>query len=150
MKVFIGADHRGYNQKRKVIKLLEGLGHEVKDLGAYSADNCSDYPKFGCKVSKAVAKTKDSRGILICMTGIGQSIVANKVRGAYAALCYNPAAAKYSREHNNSNVLVLSSKYVKNSDVDKIIKIWLKTDFAGGRHLRRFNQIKKVESGKRL
>ena len=88
--------------------------------------------------------------MLVCMSGIGQAIAANKVSGAYAALCYNATAAKLSRLHNNANILVLGAKFVKAKDVPRIIKTWLTTDFEGGRHQRRFNQIKKLEQGKKL
>ena len=147
MKVYIGADHRGYAMKGKVIKILEGLEIDVVDVGTHDSEQSSDYPKYAYKVAAGVAQSKTDRGILICMSGIGQSIAANKVRGAYAALCYNVESAKSSRVHNNANVLVLGTKIVKQKDLSKIIKIWLTTEFEGGRHRRRINQIKKMEKG---
>ena len=150
MKVYIGADHRGYQFKEKIVKVLIALDCDVVDLGTHDEAVTCDYPKVAYKVATEVAKTKNGRGILVCMSGIGQTIAANKVRGAYAALCYNPEAAQLSRQHNNSNILVLSSKFVKPEDIEKIIHVWLNTKFEGGRHLRRFNQIKKIEKGIKL
>ncbi len=145
MKIFIGADHRGFAIKQKVVRLLNGLNHEVIDVGTKSADVPCDYPKVGYQVAAHVAKNRNSRGILVCMSGIGLSIAANKVRGVYAALCYNKEAAVLSRQHNNANVLVLGAKFVPEKDMSDIIKIWLTENFEGGRHLRRVNQIKAIE-----
>jgi len=145
LKIFIGADHRGFKLKSKIIKLLEKLGHTIIDTGSDTDKKPSDYPKFSYKVAQGVASTKNSRGILVCMTGIGHTIAANKVKGAYAALCYNKTAAFFSREHNNANILVLGAKFVSEKELMGIIKTWLSTDFAGGRHARRVNQIKNIE-----
>lgn len=145
MKVYIGSDHRGYDFKKKIFDILQEMDHDVIDLGVHEKGVSCDYPKIGAKVARKVVEDKNSRGILICMSGIGQSIVANKVKGAYAALCYNAEAAKLSRQHNNANILVLSGKFVKKNELTKIIKVWLTTEFEGGRHLRRVNQIKKIE-----
>ncbi|HPN88392.1 MAG TPA: ribose 5-phosphate isomerase B [Candidatus Omnitrophota bacterium] len=144
MKIFIGADHRGFELKKKIKEFLIKRGMDVKDMGTDEKKSC-DYPLIGYKVAQEVAKSSDHRGILICMTGIGQTITANKVKGAYAALCYNKQAAKLSRQHNNANVLVLSAKFTKKSDVPGIIKTWLETPFESGRHQRRVDQIKKIE-----
>lgn len=148
MKIFIGADHRGFDLKNKIIRMLNGSGHNIVDSGVYdNAENC-DYPLIACKVAGQVVRARSGgRGILICMSGIGQSIAANKVQGAYAALCYNVTAAVLSRKHNNSNILVLGSETVKQGEAMKIVDIWLNTKFEGGRHLRRFNQIRKIEKG---
>ena len=145
MKVYIGADHRGVDFKSKIIKLLTRQGHQVMDLGAYDPSKSCDYPKIADKVARAVARSPKARGVLLCMSGIGQAIAANKVRGAYAALCYNAEAAKLSRLHNNANILVLGAKFVKPAALPKILKTWFTTEFEGGRHRRRFNQIKKME-----
>ena len=145
MKVFIGADHRGFNLKEKIVRLLQKNKHFVVDLGADNNKASYDYPKAAYRVARHVAKAKGSRGILVCLSGIGQAIAANKVRGAYAALCYNPQAALLSRRHNNSNILVLGAKFVRAKDISKIINVWLKTEFEGGRHKRRFNQIRAIE-----
>lgn len=145
MKVFIGADHRGLELKKHTMALLETLGHRVVDLGTFHDGVACDYPKISYKVAAETAKSRNSRGILICMTGIGHCIAANKVPGAYAALCYNKDAAVLSRQHNNANVLVLGAKFVGVNDMDEIVKAWLTTEFEGGRHLRRVKQIKEIE-----
>jgi len=147
MKIFIGADHRGVTFKSAIIKVLEKMELDVIDVGSHDSKKGCDYPKYAYKVAKEVVKDKDNRGILVCMSGIGQSIAANKVKGAYAALCLNAQVAKLSRLHNNSNILVLSSKFVKKTELNKILKVWINTEFEGGRHQRRVNQIKKLEKG---
>lgn len=145
MKIYIGADHKGFAFKQKIIQLLTELGHQVVDVGTDRDDVPCDYPKLAYQVATLVAKTRNTRGILVCMSGIGHSIAANKVRGVYAALCYNRDAAALSRQHNNSNVLVLGAKFVSEKEMYEIIKVWLTEDFEGGRHLRRVNQIKTIE-----
>lgn len=147
MKVFIGADHRGAALKEKIGKLLCRQGYHVTDLGVDTQSQSCDYPKIAYKVAVRVARTRNSRGILVCMSGIGQAIAANKVPGAYAALCYNPQAVELSRRHNNANVLVLSAKFVRSSQLAPLIKTWMKAPFERGRHLRRFLQIKRIERG---
>ena len=149
MKIYIGADHRGYDFKVKIIKILNAGGHQVVDVGTYDNKISCDYPEFAYKVATEVAKSRKARGILVCMSGIGQAIAANKVKGAYAALCYNVESAKLSRMHNNSNILVLGAKSVKQKALSEIIEIWLNTEFEGGRHKRRFNLIKKMEKENR-
>jgi len=145
MKIFIGADHRGFQLKKKVHEILKGLGHEVADMGTYEEGIDCDYPQISYKVATEVVQNPGSRGILLCMTGLGHSIAANKVPGIYAALVYNKEAAAFSRQHNDSNVLVLGSKYTDEAEMAQIIKIWLSTKFEGGRHLRRKEQIQKIE-----
>jgi RpiB/LacA/LacB family sugar-phosphate isomerase len=145
MKIFVGADHRGFQLKKKIDDILKGLGHEVVDLGTHQEGVDCDYPQIAYKVAVEVVRNPGSRGILLCMTGIGHSIAANKVPGIYAALVYNKQAAALSRQHNDSNVLVLGSKYVDTAEMSEIIKIWLLTEFEGGRHLRRKEQIQKIE-----
>lgn len=150
MKVFIGADHRGVSFKEKIRKILERLKVPYEDMGTFDPTESCDYPRIAYKVATKVAQSPDRRGILICMSGIGQAIAANKVRGAYAALCYNVEAAKLSRAHNNANILVLGAKFVRPQDVGRIVKVWLSTEFEGGRHLRRVNLIKKMERGEKI
>jgi len=145
MKIFIGADHRGFQLKEEIMALLTKKGHRVIDAGAFTDAVSCDYPAIAYRVAREVAADKNSRGILVCMSGIGHSITANKVPGAYAALCYNEEAAKLSREHNNANILVLGAKFVKKGEMRAIILTWLKTKFAGGRHLRRVKQIQALE-----
>ena len=145
MKVFIGADHRGFALKQKISEILKKQGYSVEDVGTYVPDEPCDYPKMAYAVATGVASSKGARGILVCMTGIGHTIAANKVPGVYAALCYNKEAAALSRRHNNANVLVLGAKFVGESAMFEIIKVWLAAEFEGGRHLRRVKQIKAIE-----
>jgi len=147
MKIYIGADHRGVQFKERIKKILSRHRVDVIDMGAYDDSQSCDYPKVAYKVAKAVAKSKTDRGILLCMSGIGQAMAANKVPGAYAALCYNVESAKLSRQHNNSNILVLGAKFVKQQSLPLLIKTWLTTEFEGGRHQRRLNQVKRIEKG---
>src|SRR3989338_2428307 len=147
MKIFIGADHRGFQLKKEIKDLLARLGHQVMDVGSFDEESC-DYPLISCKVASAVAKSRNARGILVCMTGIGHSMAANKVPGALAALCYNKEAAILSRQHNNSNVLVLGAKFVTPEELKDIVITWLNTPFEGGRHLRRIKQIKQIEKNR--
>jgi RpiB/LacA/LacB family sugar-phosphate isomerase len=145
MKIFIGADHRGFPLKKQVGVWLAAWGHEVVDLGTHTEGECCDYPQVSRDVGMAVVGNPGSRGILLCMTGLGHSIAANKVPGVYAALVYNTQAALFSRQHNDSNVLVLGSKFVDDRTAREIIQIWLSTAFEGGRHLRRKEQIQNIE-----
>jgi len=145
LTIFIGADHRGFMFKGKIAAMLKSLGHEVVDMGTYVLEPPCDYPAISFEVGQNVAKHKNSRGILVCLTGIGHSIAANKVPGVYAALCYSKEAAELSRRHNNANVLVVGSNFVSENTLMEIVKVWLATPFDGGRHLRRFKQIEEYE-----
>ena len=145
MKIFVGSDHRGFQLKKKVDDALKGLGHEVVDMGTHTDSIACDYPEVALRVAVEVVRNPGSRGILLCMSGLGQSIAANKVPGIYAALVYNKQAALLSRQHNDSNVLVMGSQFVDEANMLEIIKIWLSTEFEGGRHLRRKEQIQKIE-----
>lgn len=144
-KILIASDHAGYALKEKLKLYLNKKGFKVKDLGTDSQESC-DYPLFAANLAAAVAKKKFKRGILICKTGIGNSIVANRFPGVRASLCYNVEAAKLTREHNDSNVLVLGSAWADEFLAKKILDVWLNTKFAGGRHRRRLNQIKNIEA----
>lgn len=143
-EILIASDHAGFTLKEKIRSYLEKKGLKIKDLGTYSKERC-DYPGFAYSLAKSVSTKKSDRGILICKTGIGNSIVANRVPGVRAALCYNVKAARLSREHNDSNVLVLGSAFVNIKSAKKILGVWLNTGFLGGRHRRRLNKIKKIE-----
>jgi len=145
VKIYIGADHRGFHLKGKIIDYLTKKNFEVVDVGVSQENLQCDYPQFSKKVAEGVRKTKGSVGILVCLTGIGHSIAANKFAGIRAALCYNPIAAQFSRAHNDSNVLVLGATFTKPAELFEIIDVWLDTEFEGGRHARRVNQIKKFE-----
>ncbi len=150
--IAIASDHAGFNLKEKLKPYLSGKGLNLKDLGTCSKERC-DYPNFAYALAKQISSGRVKRGILICKSGIGNSIVANKLPGVRAALCYNVKAARLSRRHNDSNVLVLGSSFVNERLAKKITGVWLKTGFQGGRHKRRVDQIKKIErmirSGKR-
>ena len=147
MKIAIGADHGGYKIKEFLAKYLKKKGHAVKDFGTYSLESC-DYPVFSYEVAREVAKGAAKRGILICKTGIGSAIAANKVKGARAAVCNSMLAAQMSRRHNDANILVFGSRFVSVSKAAKIAGVWLKTEFEGGRHKRRVDEIKDIENGK--
>ncbi len=142
--IVIGCDHGGFALKEKIFQYLHKKGIKVKDFGAFSEDSM-DYPDTALKVARAVSRRKKVRGILICKTGIGNSIVANKLKGVRAALCYNEKAARLSRLHNDSNVLVLGALFVTERRAKKIIDIWLSTPFEGGRHSRRLKKIERIE-----
>ena len=144
MNIAIGSDHGGWKLKEEVKKYLENEGYDFKDFGTGDSNSC-DYPDFGLPVAEAVARGEKDRGILICTTGIGMSITANKVPGVRAALCDNSEIARLSREHNDANILVLSAKMAEDKIID-ILKTWLKTDFSRDeRHVRRLKKVKQIE-----
>lgn len=145
MKLFIAGDHRGVELKKEIKAFVEELGHTVVDMGAETSDKPCDYPPLAYKVAMSVAKQRTARGILLCMSGVGIAIAANKVPGAYAALCYNVEVARLSRRHNNANILVLGAKFISKEEMREIIRVWLEEEFEGGRHLRRINKIKDIE-----
>lgn len=142
-KLLIASDHAGFPLKEKLKNYLEKKGIVVKDLGTHSLERC-DYPKYAYELAKGISSGKYKRGILICKSGIGNSIVANRLPRVRAALCYNLKAAKLSREHNDSNVLVLGSAFVKTELAKRMSITWLNTKFLGGRHRRRVNQIEEI------
>lgn len=145
MRIAIGADHGGFELKEEIIKYLLAKKHTVKDFGTYSAESC-DYPQYGFAVAFAVRDRKYSRGILICKSGIGMTIAANKARGARAAPVNDVEAAKSSREHNDANIIVFGAKNMSADKAKRILDIWLNTKRLGGRHLRRVQQIKALEA----
>jgi len=143
-QILIASDHGGFNLKEKLIAYLKKQKVRVKDLGTYSADRC-DYPQTAYRLAKLISDGRYQRGILICKSGIGNSIVANKLPKVRAALCYNLKAAKLSRKHNDSNILVLGSVFVKTDLARRMVSAWLRTDFSAGRHLKRLKQISAIE-----
>lgn len=145
MKIAIGCDHRGFGMKERMVKVLCENGFQVEDFGIYSDEPC-DYPDIAFPVAEAVSKGEYDRGILICSTGLGMSIAANKVRGAYCALCLNPSMATISRNHNNSNILSLGSSLMNGDASLEIARAWLGAEFEGERHLRRFEKIRGYEA----
>ncbi len=142
--ILIASDHGGFALKESLKPYLKNKGLEVEDLGAFSEERC-DYPEFAYSLASKIGQGKFKRGILICKSGIGNSIVANRVPGARAALCHNEKCARLSREHNDSNILVLGSIFSKPSLARRITDIWLKTKFKSGRYKRRLNQLKEIE-----
>ena len=142
--ILIASDHAGFALKEKLKPYLEKMGFQVKDLGTHSKERC-DYPRFAYALAKTISQRLYKRGILICKSGIGNSIVANRLPRVRAALCYNVKAAKLSREHNDSNVLILGSAFVNEKLARNILRVWLNTEFLGGRHARRLNKIREIE-----
>ena len=145
MVISIGCDHSALKLKNEVINHLKGRGFEVIDEGTFTKESC-DYTDFGYKVAKDVQSKKADKGIVICYTGIGMSIIANKVKGIRCALVGSKDAAQLIREHNDTNVLALSAKYTGYALAKEIVDVWLDTDFSNNeRHLRRINKITKYE-----
>ncbi len=144
MRIAVGSDHRGLELKNSILKLLKDAGHDCHDFGAYSPE-AVDYPDVARGVAESVAGGELDRGILVCGTGIGMSIAANKVNGIRAALCENTFAAQRARQHNDANVLCLGAER-HSADAPGIIAAFLTTDFEGGRHQRRLDKIKIMES----
>lgn len=139
-KIAIGSDHGGFNLKNTIIKHLEDKGYEVKDYGTYSTDSC-DYPVYAKAVAKSVASGENEKGILVCGSGIGVSIAANKVKGVRAALCHESHSAMLSRLHNNANVLCLGERITGESLALDIVDVWLKSEYEGGRHQKRIDML---------
>jgi ribose 5-phosphate isomerase B len=144
MKIALGCDHAGFALKNEITQILEGLNIEWEDFGTKDEESV-DYPDFGEKVSTAVSKGNVDRGILICGTGIGMSIVANKFPGVRAALCSEDYSAKMSRLHNDANLLVLPGRLIDMKTAKQIVEMWFKTDFEGGRHQKRLDKITDIE-----
>jgi ribose 5-phosphate isomerase B len=145
MKIAIGSDHAGYHLKRQVTHFLEKEGIEFRDFGAHSTDSV-DYPDVAQKVAESVVAGEFDKGILVCGTGIGISIAANKVPGIRAAVCTETFAAKASREHNDANILALGERVTGVGSALEIVKIWLSTEFSGdSRHANRINKISGIE-----
>jgi ribose 5-phosphate isomerase B len=145
MIVALGSDHAGWDIKEELKKLMSLNKTEYKDFGCYNEEPC-DYPDYTLKVCEAVLSGRYDRGVLVCGTGIGMSIAANKIRGIYAALVDNTLSASRARSHNDSNVLVLPGKLIGKGLAGEILKIWLDTGYEGGRHDKRLNKIKSIES----
>ncbi|MCI0331758.1 MAG: ribose 5-phosphate isomerase B [Planctomycetes bacterium] len=144
MKVAIASDHRGFHLKEKVIALLKAKGHTVIDDGPASEASV-DYPDFAALVAKKVSSGEVDRGILICGTGIGMAISANKFPGVRAAACADEVTAELSRRHNDLNVLCLSGDLLSSRVTERVVEVWLDTEFEGGRHARRIDKIGELE-----
>jgi len=147
MKIAVGSDHRGFDIKRQIIAIATEFGHECIDVGT-SDNNPIDYPDLAYLAATAVSKKEADRAILTCATGIGMCMAANKVKGIRAALCHDELSAQISRDHNNSNVLCLSADQIGVLLLRKMVEVWLRTEFSGGRHERRVKKIEAIEQGK--
>lgn len=144
-KIFIGSDHGGFNLKEKIKEVFSPLGYEFEDMGTNSLESC-DYPVYAEAVSRNVLET-NGRGILVCGTGIGMSIAANKFKGIRASHCTDTFSARMTREHNNSNILCLGERITGQDLAIDIVKIWLETPFSNGeRHTKRLNLIEEIEN----
>lgn len=145
MKIAVASDHRGFVVKGKILALLNEVGHQAEDFGPATGESV-DYPDFASQVAGAVSSGDADRGILICGTGMGMCIVANKFSGVRAANCHDDLTAEMSRLHNDSNVLCLSADLLGDRLVNRMIELWLETEFEGGRHARRVEKIGEYEA----
>ena len=145
MRIALGCDHRGLKLKQVIIGLLDELGHDYQDFGGYSTDPV-DYPDIAKQVAEAVASGEFDQGILICSSGMGMSIAANKVRGIRAALCCTTFGAERARRHNDANILCLGQDTLDIASALDIVRVYLSTTFEGGRHLRRLEKIRGLEA----
>ena len=144
MKIALGSDHGGYALKCDIKTLLEKLGHEVEDFGCYSAESC-DYPDFGEAAARAVASGRCERGIVICTTGIGISIAANKVKGIRCAHCADSLEAEMTRRHNDANMMAIGAGFTGKNLAERMVEVFLTTEFEGGRHARRVAQLDAIQ-----
>jgi len=144
MRVAVGTDHGGVLLKPVLIRVLKAAGHRVFDMGTNLPGPC-DYPLIGAKVARAVSAGKAERGLLLCKSGAGMAIVANKFPGIRAAVCQTAMLARHSREHNDTNVLVMGASHLTAPRASAVLKAWLSASFAGGRHARRVRQIHSIE-----
>ena len=145
MKVALGADHAGYEEKERLKPVLNELGIEFEDFGAVSTDSV-DYPDFAAKVARKVADGEFDQGLLVCGSGTGMAIAANKVHGVRAAVACNEETARLAREHNDANVLAVGARTTPENEIPKIVRAWFETKFAGGRHQQRIEKIRELEN----
>lgn len=144
MTIAIGADHGGYNLKARLLRGLQRAGHAVRDVGTNTPEPC-DYPRYAAKVAGAVSAGRATRGVLICKSGAGMAIAANKFPGVRAVVALSIAAARHSRHHNDANVLVLGAVGLPPARAERILDAWLAAEFEGGRHAKRVQQIQQLE-----
>ncbi len=144
MRIAVGTDHRGFSLRAKIIELVQKLGHEAIDVGAYSLE-AVDYPDVAAAVAGKVSSGEADRGVLVCGTGLGMCIAANKFHGVRAAPCHDDLTAELSRRHNDANILCLSADLLGERLIDRMLEIWLNTPFEGGRHARRVDKITDLE-----
>lgn len=146
MRIALGCDHRGFKLKQTIMEFLQQSGYSYHDFGCYNTESV-DYPDLAQKVGDGVASGEFDHGILICSTGIGMCIAANKIKGIRAALCHDTFAAKRARLHNDANILCLRGEEIEADEALEIVKTYLSTSFEGGRHIPRLNKITKLEAG---
>lgn len=144
MKIALAADHAGFEGKEKIKKTLDEIGVEYTDMGTNSPDSV-DYPDYARKVGEAVAAGEYDQGLLVCGSGTGMAISANKVRGVRAAVAWNEDIARLARQHNDANVLTLAARFTPEDELEKIVKAWFSADFEGGRHAKRVEKIEQIE-----
>lgn len=143
-KIALGADHAGFEEKEKLKKTLDALGVEYEDVGTFSTDSV-DYPDFAEKVGEKIESGEAEQGILVCGSGIGVAIAANKMRGVRAAQAWNEETARLARQHNNANVLTIGARVVPEAEIPNIVRAWFEADFEGGRHEKRVEKIMNLE-----
>jgi ribose 5-phosphate isomerase B len=146
MRIAVGSDHAGFSLKEKVVPLLERAGHEIVDVGTNS-DESTDYPRFAAEAARMVSEGEAERAVVVCGSGVGVSIVANKLEGVRAVNAHDAEEAEMSRRHNDANVLALAGRKIEAEDAEAIVERFLDTEFEGGRHARRVGQIGSVERG---
>ncbi len=146
MKVALASDHRGFEFKNMITTFLSNMGHEIVDCGTSNGTDSVDYADYGLKAARSVSRGESERAILVCGTGLGMSLVANKVKGVRATVCHDLYTVEMSRRHNDSNVLCLGADVVDENLLEKKIKLWIETPFEGGRHARRVGKIMDIES----
>ena len=144
-RVALAADHAGFEEKEKIKRTLDNLGVEYIDMGTTSTDSV-DYPDFAKKVGDAVSKGEVDSGLLVCGSGTGMAIAANKVKGVRAAVAWNPDIARLAREHNDANILSLPARFMSDEEAAKVLKAWFDASFEGGRHAKRVEKIEELES----
>ncbi len=144
MKIALGCDHGGFALKQHIMETIQKLGHEVEDFGCYSTESC-DYPDFGAAAAKAVAEGKCERGIVICTTGIGISIAANKVKGIRCGHCADCLQAEMTRKHNDANMMAIGAGFTGPNMADRMVEVFLSTEFEGGRHQNRVDKMMALE-----
>ena len=147
--IAIASDHGGFSLKVDIVSFLNELGYEVNDMGPKN-QNSVDYPDYGIRITQAVTKTTDSRGIVICGTGVGMSIVVNRFPGIRGTLCSDLYTAKLCREHNDSNILIMCGRVVGHGLAREIVKVWLSTPFEGGRHQKRLDKINQFDESNKI
>jgi len=143
-RIAIGADHAGFEEKEKIKATLDELGVEYVDMGTNSADSV-DYPDYAKKVAEAVSNGEFEQGLLVCGSGTGMAIAANKVKGVRAAVAWSPDIARLARQHNNANVLSLPARFMSENDAAGVVRAWFEADFEGGRHEKRVEKITEIE-----